>query len=215
MYGITASPLGFADDKGNLGVLDTVDNHWTERIARVACVEMGCSIMISGFSMTGAQAKASLVDGSLSACTRIGAAIVQARSENLDPVQRVVEVLGGRELFGGKIVDVQRGTTSGFARGVARIAGDGVMQLLFQNENLVALLDDEPLVTTPDLIIVLEAETGEPITTEGLRYGQRVRVIAAPSDERWHSEAGIALAGPRYFGYDFAPIRYDGKRQTA
>ena len=29
----------------------------------------------------------------------------------------------------------------------------------------------------PDLICVLDAETAEPITTEGLRYGQRVRVL--------------------------------------
>ena len=60
----------------------------------------------------------------------------------------------------------------------------------------------------PDLIIVLDAETGAPITTEELRYGFRVSVIAAPCDTRWRSEAGLALTGPRYFGYDadYVPI---------
>ncbi|WP_040159201.1 DUF917 domain-containing protein [Mobilicoccus massiliensis] len=213
LYGVTASPLGFADDKGNVGVLETVDNLWTERIARVACVEMGCSVMISGFAMSGAQAREALVDSSLSTCLRIGAAITQARRDNLDPVARVVDELGGRELFGGKVRDVQRATSAGFARGSARIEGEGrELELLFQNENLVALLDGEPVVTTPDLIIVLGEDTGEPITTEALRYGQRVRVVAAPADERWHSPAGIDLAGPRYFGYDLDPLRFDGRR---
>jgi DUF917 family protein len=54
---------------------------------------------------------------------------------------------------------------------------------------------------------VLDAETGEPITTEALRFGQRVSVLGAPCDERWHSEAGLALVGPRYFGYDTDAVR--------
>ncbi len=46
----------------------------------------------------------------------------------------------------------------------------------FQNEFLVATTGDEVLATTPDLISMLDLETGEPITTEGLRYGHRVAV---------------------------------------
>lgn len=214
LYGITASPLGIADDKGNTAVLSTIDNLWTERIARVAAVEMGCSVMISGFAMTGAQARESLVADSLSLCVELGDAIDRARSANVDPVAAVVERLGGRELFAGKVVDVARATTTGFARGSARIEGDaGALVLSFQNEHLVATRDGEVLVTTPDLIVVLEHDSGEPITTEGLRYGQRVRVVAAPADERWHSEGGIALAGPAYFGYACPPTRFDGTIQ--
>lgn len=211
LYGITASPLGIADDKGNTAVLRTVDNRWTERIARVAAVEMGCSVMISGFAMTGAQARESLVEDSLSLCVELGERIEDARAQHRDPVTAVVERLGGRELFAGKVVDVARATTAGFARGGARVEGEqGTLSLSFQNEHLVAQLDGQVLVTTPDLIIVLEHDTGEPITTEALRYGQRVRVIAAPADERWHSERGLALAGPAYFGYEHPSTRFDG-----
>lgn len=216
MYGITASPLGVADEKGNVAVLQTIDNLWTERIARVAAVEMGCSVMIAGFAMTGAQARESLVDGSLSLCVELGERIADARVSNADPVASVIERLGGRELFAGKVVDVARATTTGFARGSARIRGaSNDLVLSFQNEHLVAQLGEKVLVTTPDLIIVLEHDTGEPITTEALRYGQRVRVVSAPADERWHSEAGLALVGPGYFGYDHAPTRYDGTERKA
>ncbi len=216
LYGITASPLAFADEKGNTGVLRTIDNTWTERIARVAAVEMGCSIMIAGFPMTGAQAREALVPHTLSASVRIGQGILAARRENEDPVTRVAELLGGRELFSGKVVDVERATTTGFARGRARIDGaDGSLTLLFQNEHLLAELDGRVLVTTPDLIMVLEHESGEPITTEGLRYGQRVRVLAAPSDERWHSPEALAMVGPGYFGYDTASHRFDGREEGA
>jgi len=116
------------------------------------------------------------------------------------------------ENLGKKVTDVQRATTTGFARGRAALEGPtGTLTLLFQNEHLMAELDGEVLVTTPDLIIVLEHDTGEPITTEGLRYGQRVRVIAAPSDERWHSPQALAMVGPGYFGYDSLSHRFDGR----
>ncbi len=211
LYGVTASPLAFSDEKGNTGVLQTVDNSWTERIARVACVEMGCSVMISGFPMSGAQAREALVPASLSRCIEIGRTITGARHEKADPVQRTVQLLGGRELFAGKVVDVQRATTTGFARGSARVEGtDGAVTLSFQNEHLIAEAAGRTLATTPDLIMVLEHDSGEPITTEGLRYGQRVRIISAPSDERWHSPDALAMVGPGYFGYDIPAHRYDG-----
>ena len=215
LFGVAASPLAFADDKGNTGVLATVDNQWAERIARVACVEMGCSVMVSLFPQRGAALRETMVDGSLAKATRIGRAIVAARDAKENPVDRVVGELRGRELYAGKVVDVERATTTGFARGAARIVGtDGTFELSFQNEHLVARLGDEVLATTPDLIMVVDHDSGEPITTEGLRYGQRVRVLAAPSDERWHSPEALAMVGPRYFGYDVDPHRFDGSVET-
>lgn len=216
LYGVTASPMAFCDEKGNVGVLRTVDNNWTERIARVAAVEMGCSIMISGFPMTGQVAKQALVRESLSHCVAIGEGIEHARAANTDPVAGTIDILRGREIFAGKVVDVERGTTSGFARGKARIDGTAGERLVlnFQNEHLIAEIDGAVQVTTPDLIIVVDHETSEPITTEGLRYGQRVRVISAPSDPRWHSAEALAMVGPRYFGYDMPSYRFDGSKET-
>ncbi|WP_332307709.1 hypothetical protein [Saccharopolyspora erythraea] len=79
--------------------------------------------------------------------------------------------------------------------------------LRFQNEHLVAERDGTVLASVPDLICVLDYDAGEAVTTESLRYGQRVAVIAAPADPRWHSPAGLEVAGPRYFGYDIDPVR--------
>jgi uncharacterized protein len=55
----------------------------------------------------------------------------------------------------------------------------------------------------PDLITVIDGQTAETITTERLRYGQRVSVIAFPCDPIWRTERGIEVAGPRAFGYEF------------
>lgn len=211
LYGVTASPLAFSDEKGNTAVLQTIDNHWTERIARVACVEMGCSVMIAGFPMSGSQVRKAMVPDSLSHCLEIGRGIADARSQKDDPVAKVVGLIQGLEIFAGKVIDVERATTSGFARGHARIeGGSSTLSLSFQNEHLIAQTEERTLATTPDLIMVLEHESGEPITTEGLRYGQRVRVLSAPSDPRWHCPEALAMVGPAYFGYEIPPHRFDG-----
>ena len=77
------------------------------------------------------------------------------------------------------------------------------LQLSFQNEHLAARIDGEFRVTVPDLLAVLDVDTGEPITTEGLRYGFRVAIIAIPCAEKVaHSPKGLELVGPGYFGYE-------------
>jgi len=77
------------------------------------------------------------------------------------------------------------------------------MTVSFQNENLVAWLDGEVVAAVPDLITIIDAETGDAITTERLRYGFRVIVLGIPCDEKWRTPAGVELGGPRHFGYDF------------
>jgi DUF917 family protein len=165
--------------------------------------------------MSGAEVRDCFVPGTLSLCLSIGSAIESARANNQDPVDALVGALRGKLVHTGKVVDVTRRTVTGFARGEAVVTGlddaaGSKMVLKFQNEHLIAELDGEVLVTTPDLIVVVDAETGEPITTETLRFGHRVAVVAAPMDERWHTPAGIELVGPRYFGYELDPIRFDG-----
>jgi DUF917 family protein len=212
LAGVAATPMSIVDEKGNRGVFDTVDNHWAERLARTATIDMGCASIISLYAMSGEQLREAWVPGTLSLCDRIGRTIREARAAHEDPVAAVAGVLGARVLHNGKIVDVARRTATGFARGEGTVEGLGAdaghkLVLHFQNEHLLAERDGVIEATTPDLIMVLESDTGEPITTEGLRFGQRVSVLAAPCDPRWHTAGGLDLVGPRYFGYDTDPVR--------
>lgn len=208
IYGIPATPMALADEKGNTAVIGTVDNHWTERISRSITIDFGCTALIALYPMTGLQMRETLIAGTLGLAEELGGLVRSGLG-----IDGVLERLRGHRLFTGKVVDVERRTVGGFARGEARIEGadehaGSMLAIRFQNEHLVAASDGEILATAPDLILVLDAETGEPITTEELRYGFRVAVAAAPCDARWRSEAGLALVGPRYFGYDvdYVPI---------
>jgi DUF917 family protein len=213
IWGISATPMAMADDKGNGVVLDTINNQWTEKFARSLTVDMGASALIAIYPMTGKQIRESMIPGSISLVQRVGTAIREARERHTDPVAAACEVTRGYRIWNGKVGDVERRTVGGFARGTATIEGSGeldgrTLELDFQNEFLIARSGDETLVTTPDLIAVLDVETGEPITTEALRYGLRVAVIAMPCDAQWRAPAGLDLVGPGYFGYDvpFVPV---------
>ncbi|MCC6223355.1 MAG: DUF917 domain-containing protein [Thermoleophilia bacterium] len=213
LYGIPASPFVLADEKGNTVTLETVDNHWTERFARSVTIDMGCAAMVSLYPLTGRQLREATVWGTLGLCEELGRLVRETRAAHGDPVAAIVERLAAYRIFTGKITDVARRTEGGFARAEARIEGadddtGSELTVSAQNEHLVAIRDGAVLATVPDLIVMLDSDSGQPITTEELRYGFRVDVVAAPCDPRWRSPSGLAVVGPRYFGYDvdYVPI---------
>ena len=207
LYGLSATPMAMADEKGNVVVLSTVDNHWTERFARSVVIDMGAAALITLYALDGRQTREATVPGSLRLCQELGRIVRETRAAHGDPVQEIAARLGGFRLFGGKIADVARRTEGGFARLEARLEGLGedagsVLVVRSQNEHLLAERDGRICASTPDLIMIFDADSGEPITTESLRYGFRVTVLGAPCDPRWRSPAGLELVGPRYFGYE-------------
>jgi DUF917 family protein len=166
-----------------------------------------------GYPVTVKDLREAAILGTVTFAERIGKAIRLAPREHRDPIDAVLETAGGFRLFSGRIIDVARRTQKGWALGETRIAGldefaGRQMTVRFQNEHLVAIEDDEIVVSVPDLIAILDTERGEPITTENLRYGFRVTVIGIPCDSKWRTPQGIALGGPRHFGYDidFTPV---------
>ncbi|SHM90381.1 hypothetical protein SAMN05660826_02299 [Caldanaerovirga acetigignens] len=213
LFGIPATPMVLADEKGNSILLKTVNNFWTESLARNATVVMGGSVMIAIYPMTGRQVKEAGIRDIVSYSAQIGKVIRRAHKNGDDPIEAIINATGGIPLFKGKISDVVRKTSGGFVRGEAYL--DGIdefkgekLEINFQNENLIARRNGKIVATVPDLICVVDAHTGIPITTEGLRYGQRAFVLGLPCDEKWRSEKGIQTVGPRYFGYDveYVPV---------
>ena len=208
VHGIPCSPMTLVDEKGNVVMLDAVDNTWAEKIARVVTIRFGGTAWISLYPMHGRDVKRAGILHTLSLARDIGRSVREARASKEDPVDAVLGITRGFRLFEGKIVDVERKTVTGFARGEARLEGindsaGASMLIQFQNENLVAIRDDKIVCSVPDLISLLDVDTGLPITTEYLRYGYRVVVVGMPTNEKWRTPKALEIVGPRYFGYEF------------
>src|SRR6266576_2456484 len=205
LAGISPCPAVMTDERGNLAVFRTISGHWAERLERAAAVEFGGAASSTEFSLTAAQARGATVRNSVSKAIRIGEALAPASGS---PVAALIAELGAFQLVTGKVLDVERHTTSGFTRGSVVIEGlredaGRLIRLELQNENLVALERGRVLASVPDLITVLDSETADAIATESIRYGQRVAVIAFACDTVWRTERGIAATGPRAFDYEF------------
>lgn len=220
--GIGVSPMAISDERGNVIVLNTIDNFWVERFGRSLAVDFGAIAAGVGAPLTARQVRQSTILGSLSYAERIGSAIRQAHADKVDGIAAAREATDGFILFHGKIVDVQRRIERGWTLGEAVLEGMDAdsgsrMVVRFQNENLVAIRDGEIIASVPDLITIMDVESGEAVTTEHLRYGFRVVVLGIRCDPKWRTPAGVALAGPRHFGYEieYEPIeRRSGAEQS-
>ncbi len=218
VYGVPGSPMVVAGDHGETVLIDTgTDNARMEWLARGAAIRMGGAALIADYAMSGADVKRTAVPRTLSLALTIGRAVREAREQLRDPISALTEVLSGtiythlRVLFAGKVSDVERRTEGGFTRGRARFSSfDGTSTLVtrFQNENLTAEVDGVITCIVPDLICVLEADSAEPITSETLRYGQRVVVVGISTPEIMRTPEALAVFGPACFGLDedFRPV---------
>ncbi len=208
VYGVPCCPMSVADEKGNSVIVrDTITPSWAERLARAITIQMGCVACYAVAPMSAEQVRRTAVPRTLSLARDLGRAVQDARDSGENPLDAILSACPGRILFTGKVVDVDRRTTSGFARGTLTI--DGIdswhsrqMVIDFQNENLVARVDGEIVCTVPDLICAVATDTGEPVTTELMRYGLRVAILGFPAPALWSTPEGLAVAGPGVFGYD-------------
>lgn len=207
LQGVHSSPMAITDEKGNVAILETISNKWSEDIARAMTVAQGGSVMVSIYPMTGKQLKQCGIRNIMSYSQEIGKAIRESNKYDIPPVKQLLDKIQGFEIFKGKIVDVLRETRAGFNFGTVKLDGveeykGDTCEVGFQNENLIAKRGDRVLVTTPDLICITDLENITPVTTDGLKYGRRVLVIGLKCDAQWRTEKGIETVGPRYFGYD-------------
>jgi len=212
IFGIPAGPMVMADEYSNTVLIDSAAATEVERLGRSMVVAMGGSTSICLYPMHGRDAKRSIVRGTLSLALGLGRTVREARRTSSDPFAALLAYLRGthyyqhcRVLFHGKTVDLLRETSGGLALGQVLIEGTGDcggrrISIQFQNEHLVAREGNEVLTIVPDLIAILDASTAEPITTEGLKYGQRVAVLGISAAPIMRSAPALAVFGPQAFG---------------
>lgn len=216
--GLSACPSVLTAADGSLNVIETGDNGTHERIARALSVSLGGIAHMVEYPLSGAEAKAHAVPGSISAAIAVGRAIREARAAGADPFGALAGALEATglyphclSLFDGKIVDLERETRGGFSVGKVAIdgfGGSGRMEIEFQNENLVASSGGHIRAMVPDIITIMDRDTADTITTERLKYGQRVKVIAAAAPAILRDAQALSFVGPRAFGmtFDFAAV---------
>ncbi|KAK7989318.1 hypothetical protein PG989_009633 [Apiospora arundinis] len=101
---------------------------------------------------------------------------------------------------------------------------EGMIKIPFKNENIAAIrckrskvggetIDEEGelLGVAPDLITVIDAQNGEAVGTPEYRYGLLVIVLGITASDKWTTERGIEIGGPKGFGMDHLTYKPLGK----
>lgn len=185
LFDIKPSPTYLADGFGNVVEIHSDNPHKVENFARQVTVSMGSRAAVAIYLMSGAQAKNAVVPGTLSHAIEMG--------------RRPT----GKKLASGMIVDVNHKVDRGFLVGTTRLhTGLGDYELDYQNEFLRVRKGNQSVALTPDIITLIEQDSGTPITTATLQYGLRVDLMILEPPSIWRSPEGLALAGPKVFGYE-------------
>ncbi|MDP1836319.1 MAG: DUF917 domain-containing protein [Chlamydiales bacterium] len=198
LMGISCCPAILSDCCGNTITIDATNALEMERLARHVTVAMGSSCAVALYSMSGKEARVATVPGTVSQAISIGRTIIKARTTSSDPVRALLETTAGSLLAQGTITDVNQSVKAGFLEGTVKL--DDV-ELIYQNEYLLARRGSETLGCTPDILMLMETDSGTPITSESLRYGLRVSLVRLPSPKIWTTPEGLALVGPKAFGF--------------
>ncbi len=221
IYGHSSTPSVMCDLQGNAVIFShAVSEVWHERMARACVTAQGGSAMLATAPMKAHYVRQYGIPKSYTKALALGEAVIHARKAKDDPIAAVCALEGGRRIFDGKITDLKRHLRGGFAVGDLTLSGFGdsagqTAEVAIQNEFLIFRRDGVVEVTVPDLIVLLDVDTAYPITTEMLRYGQRVAVLAIPCHALLRSAQALAVVGPAAFGYPdivYSPISFPGKR---
>jgi DUF917 family protein len=220
IFGVPLAPMVMTDEYSNTVLFECADANDVERLSRNLVVAMGGGSSNCLYPMHGRDAKRSMVRSTISLALGLGRTVREARRSSGDPFGELLAYLRTtpyyqhcRVLFEGKTTDLLRETKAGWALGRVLIEGTGPcvgrqLEVQFQNEHLVAKEGESIRAIVPDLIAVLDAASAEPITTEALKYGQRVKVLGLSAASIMRSDAALAVFGPQAFGLQqpFTPV---------
>jgi DUF917 family protein len=218
VYGVSCTPASITDEHLNSLVIETGGAKRAEDLVRVSSIEMGCSVIMSSYTMSGKDVKDYGVHGTLTMALEIGRSIEKGRKEG-EPVEALARYLRTtpyynecKVIFDGKITDLRREITNGFTMGhclLTALDGSGrTLEVTFQNEFLIAKEDGVVRAIVPDLVCMVYRETAEPIPVDSLKYGQRIKVLGVSAAPIMRTDKSLAVFGPQAFGLEekFIPI---------
>jgi len=201
-------PISSVDKYGNLAVIkESTGYEMAERIGKfIAAASFGLAGQ-AGFLFKGSDMKRVVIPGTLTKCLKIGRSIRESREAGRDPVKEIIKELDGWLLFEGEVSKKEWEDKEGYYWGTHTITGlddfkEAEFKIWFKNENHVSWLNRKPYVTSPDMLIVVNRETGEPLANFDIAEGQHVAVIGIRAVEQFRSPKGIDILGPRHFGYE-------------
>ena len=193
-------PAVVVDVHGRVRRLAETPPAMLEAIARAALTPMG------GWAVLGCQPLSAADAGAYCHQRTVSRALAYGRELLADGGPGSGTVLGT-----GRVVEVTRGRPRPGRRSPATTVvvelASGVLRLEAESEWLAVVVDGEPKVTVPDLLVVWDVDSQEVLTVDTIRYGRNVMVTALPGEPGWWRPDALPLVEPAAFALDIPPCR--------
>lgn len=210
--GVKPTPALAYDYAGNRATFDADTTETYERHIRAFSMAAGGMVTAAEHAMTGRQVKDTIIPGTVSFSVKLGALLREKRGQ-APTLERPLKELFKTSIYGechliysGKVIDKTTRIIGGYDIGEATIEDfsgtDENLLVNIKNEYLLARQGERVRASVPDLITIVDFETGAPINGERLRYGQRVAVFATGCPDFYRSEKALKVVAPRCFGFD-------------
>jgi len=210
--GVKPTPALALDYAGNQATFQTDSTEVYERHIRSFAMAAGGMITTAEHAMSGEDLKRSVIPGTLSFSIALGRVLRENRGQ-AESLEKPLKDIFSQSIYGecklvfqGKVIDKVTRIVGGYDVGEAiikRFDGEGEpLKVSIKNEYLLAVIGDKIIASVPDLIVIVDYETGTPINAERLRYGHRVAVFAVGCPEFYRSPDALRVVEPRCFGFD-------------
>lgn len=206
---VSIAPLTVVNKYGDVIIIEKIaDDFRAEEIVRNIATQSENSVAVVSQPIDGRLLKNVVIPDTITLAEKIGRVLRIAQQEKRDPVVEMLKVARGFFLFEGIIAkDTEWKDERGYTVGQFEIDGkerfvNHRYRIWFKNENIISWMDGRPDVSAPDLICVVERETGNPITNPYLTQGMNVAVIGFKSPSEWRKSKALEIFTPKSFGYD-------------
>lgn len=124
IHGSRPYPAVMSDEKGNINIVHhVIDPNWLEKLARLVCIGMGCTAALTLKPLTADEVLQKCPLNTISQVWMLGKCVMAARQSKSDPIEAILDNQAGKCLFRGRLIDVNRIVTGGFAKGHVCIEG--------------------------------------------------------------------------------------------
>ena len=167
----------------HLRCFSAADDATASSMLRSCLPSMGLVAMVSAYLLDVAACIEIGSRRALTRCAELGAALRATEPGPAANYREFLSLCAGRIAFTGVVLEVVQHLEEGFASGtlsLESIDGATSMRIDFQSENLVASQDGVPVVTVPDLINLIDLDTGLVLQSPDVIAGQQVHVVGEP-----------------------------------
>ncbi|QWF85384.1 DUF917 domain-containing protein [Amycolatopsis sp. CA-230715] len=208
--GVSPTPMALAGSGGEAVLVDAPPTR-VEAITRPFVLACGGWAAVAMYPMPAAILDRVAIPGSLTRTLHAGRVVREAAGLDASALARK---LGGRHLVSGRVLAVTQHDPPGRSALPARPisvtirehqAPHRIVRLEARNEIALALTDGAVAATAPDCFCLLGLPHHELLDIERIESGMDVTVLVLPAADQWRTAEGMAITGPRAYGFPAPP----------